>query len=268
MRRRRTSGAWQRLRTTLLCLAPVLALGACANLKDLEEDIFSDQGIFGNGGARSESAAGNPDDATAEAGSAEKAVTLARIAQPPVPRRKPEAGGRQGQQTAALGAADFDSQHLVAVDPLRQEVLRANPDPERFIGMGFADAIAVLGAPQEQRQEAPAKVWSYQSTDCDFNLFFFPGLEESVYRVLTYEVVDYRLKSKGDPDSKGLRVARALAGDGQIMSDARDGAPEAMASGQTVSAATPDAADPGDTLDDAQIIRRCLAQVIPTETLE
>jgi hypothetical protein len=36
--------------------------------------------------------------------------------------------------------------------------------------------------------QAPAKVWAYAGGGCRFSVFFFPGLDDQVFRVLAVEV--------------------------------------------------------------------------------
>jgi hypothetical protein len=262
------SGASQGLRALVLAVGLSSALSACANIQELNEELFSDRGIFGSTPDGEETEAVTAEAPAQQAAQPETQVNSARVLNPPLPRRKPGKPGPESLQTAALGEDDFDALQYAAADPLRQKDLSENPDPERLVGMGFSDAIAVLGVPMGQREEPPARVWSYRSESCAFNLFFFPGLEESTYRVLTYEVIDYRLKSESDPEREGLRVARAhLSEEGQEIGSgfemqSGDGLGE---TGQSQASAEEGAEG---RIEDSQIIRRCLAEVLAKENPE
>ena len=54
---------------------------------------------------------------------------------------------------------------------------------------------AVRGGDQVQ---APARVWAYSGSGCVLNIFFYPNVDGSTYRALTYEV-------KGGDDSVEFR---------------------------------------------------------------
>lgn len=85
---------------------------------------------------------------------------------PPTPRRKPlehEAEARPEQPAGSL-------------------------DPDHIVGADFDAVRALLGDPALELEEPPAKVWAYNGGSCMFNVFFFPSVEDNVYRVLTYEV--------------------------------------------------------------------------------
>ena len=82
---------------------------------------------------------------------------------PPLPRRKPEA---------------------------ISEVTLAEADPERLVGLDFDATKALLGDPAAKHEEPPAEVWAYEGGICSFNLFFYPSVDDKVFRVLAYEVTD------------------------------------------------------------------------------
>jgi hypothetical protein len=82
---------------------------------------------------------------------------------PPVPRRKPEA---------------------------ISEVTLAEADPEQLVGLDFDATKALLGDPAIKLEKPPAKVWAYAGGNCMFNLFFYPSVDDEVFRVLAYEVTN------------------------------------------------------------------------------
>ncbi len=82
---------------------------------------------------------------------------------PPVPRRKPEA---------------------------ISEVTLAEADPEQLVDLDFDATKALLGDPAIKPEKPPAKVWAYDGGNCMFNLFFYPSVDDEVFRVLAYEVTD------------------------------------------------------------------------------
>ncbi len=82
---------------------------------------------------------------------------------PPRPRRKPEA---------------------------ISELTLAEADPERLVGLDFDATKALLGDPATKLAKPPAEVWAYEGGTCSFNLFFYPSVDDKVFRVLAYEVTD------------------------------------------------------------------------------
>lgn len=84
-------------------------------------------------------------------------------AAPPRPRRKPEA---------------------------ISELTLAEADPQRLVGLDFHATKALLGDPAAELEKPPAKVWEYAGGTCMFNLFFYPSVDDKVFRVLAYEVTD------------------------------------------------------------------------------
>ena len=80
---------------------------------------------------------------------------------PPLPRRKPEAVS---------------------------ELTLTDADPQRLVGLDFDGTKALLGDPAARMDQAPAKVWAYAGGGCMFSVFFYPSLDDQVFRVLAVEV--------------------------------------------------------------------------------
>jgi len=84
---------------------------------------------------------------------------------PPTPRRKPT--------------------RLAEARPLSTPAGRGL-DPALLVGLDFAATKALLGDPVSQLEQPPAKVWAYNGGICMFNVFFYPSMDDNVFRVLTY----------------------------------------------------------------------------------
>ncbi len=82
---------------------------------------------------------------------------------PPLPRRKPEA---------------------------ISEVALAGADPRRLVGLDFDGTKALLGDPAAKMEQPPAKIWAYAGGGCMFSVFFYPNVDDQVFRVLAIEVTD------------------------------------------------------------------------------
>ncbi len=93
----------------------------------------------------------------------EAATAVGSAEAPPVPRRKPEA---------------------------ISEVTLAGADPQRLVGLDFDDTKALLGDPATRMEQPPAKVWAYAGGGCMISVFFYPSVDNQVFRVLAIEVTD------------------------------------------------------------------------------
>jgi hypothetical protein len=96
-------------------------------------------------------------------GSAMARPALGSAEAPPLPRRKPE---------------------------VISEVTLAGADPRRLVGLDFDSTKALLGDPAARMEQPPATVWAYAGGGCVFNVFFFPSVDDKVFRVLAIEVTD------------------------------------------------------------------------------
>ena len=86
---------------------------------------------------------------------------------PPLPRRKPE-----------------------VISEVISEVTLAGADPQRLVGLDFDGTMALLGDPAARTEQPPAKIWAYAGGGCMFSVFFFPSVNDQVFRVLAIEVTD------------------------------------------------------------------------------
>ncbi len=149
----------------------MLALSACASLESMERELFPP-----------EAAAGDTQAAWSASQLAPSQLAPSRpSAAPPLPRRKPEA---------------------------ISELTLTEADPERLVGLDFDATKALLGDPAAKHEEPPAEIWAYEGGICSFSLFFYPSVEDKVFRVLAYEVTKETPPS-GETPSSGETVAEA-----------------------------------------------------------
>ena len=188
----------------------MLALSACAPLESMKRDLFP------------------PEDAAA--GGAQATSSASQLAAsrpsgvPPLPRRKP-------------GAISDEPEAISDKPAAISELTLAEADPERLVGLDFDATKALLGDPAAKHEDPPAEVWAYEGGICSFNLFFYPSVDDKVFRVLAYEVTD-------EADALGLRW----------LHDPPDTAPEAPAE------APPEAPRVLDK--DDSVVRRCFAELL------
>ncbi len=110
-------------------------------------------------------------------------VAVVEVEPPPLPRRRP-------LQLAKLAPAA----QALAIDGL--------------VGLDFDATKKLLGAPALDEVQPPARVWAYNGRGCVLSIFFYPNLEGSSYRALTYEV-----KGSDDTDELTQRCFAELVQD-------------------------------------------------------
>ncbi len=101
---------------------------------------------------------------------------------PPLPRRKPE--------------AISDKPEAVSEETL------AGADPQRLVGLDFDGTKALLGDPAARMEQPPAKVWAYAGGGCMFSVFFYPSVDDQVFRVLAIEVTDEAVAAGATEDQE------------------------------------------------------------------
>ena len=110
--------------------------------------------------------------------------------QVPLPRRRPD------QVAVATPPLQSDAEELSAEQAPAEEPTDLQID--QLVGLDFDATQALLGEPALDQVQAPARVWAYSGSGCVLNIFFYPNVDGSTYRALTYEV-------KGGDDSVEFR---------------------------------------------------------------
>lgn len=154
-----------------------LMVSACAELTELQGNVLSYLDDLAPGSAKD-----STETARAEpryfGGEGETLSQIASVtpAKPPVPRRKPD--------------------HA-------EPIVLADPDPHLLVGLDFEATKALLGNPIVQLEQPPAKIWAYDSGSCMFSVFFYPSVDDKVFRVLTYEATGAESESTGLQTASG-----------------------------------------------------------------
>jgi len=61
-------------------------------------------------------------------------------------------------------------------------------EPQRLVGLTQPEVQALLGAPSAVREQPPSLVWTYRTSDCGLELFFYLDLATKAYKALTYDI--------------------------------------------------------------------------------
>ena len=163
------------IRASSALVLAMLVLSACASLESIKRELFPpEQAAAGDTVAASSASQPSASQPSASQPSASPSSASQPAEVPPRPRRKPEA---------------------------ISELTLAEADPERLVGLDFDAAKALLGAPAATHEEPPAEIWAYQGGTCSFNLFFYPSVDDKVFRVLAYEVTEENPAAEETPPS-------------------------------------------------------------------
>ncbi len=195
----------------------MLTLTACAELRSSLEGLDS----WVRAQTQGESTVASPTASQTASSAVPSAVPSAakknpnRILAKP-PRRKPDLSRRRLAKTmrkpdpktavpkAAVARATVPKAAVPKVAVPKAAVASTlSLNPKLLLGLDFKSTKAILGDPEKEYEQPPAKVWTYRSGICMFSVFFFPNLNDSVFRVLTYKATsENQATNSKDSESK------------------------------------------------------------------
>jgi hypothetical protein len=76
-------------------------------------------------------------------------------------------------------------------------------NPDGLIGLNQDETRHLLGGPTSTREEPPARVWIYESTDCSLHVFFYLDLASQTFQALAYDV---KTKDESDHSTRACLV--------------------------------------------------------------
>jgi hypothetical protein len=115
----------------------------------------------------------------------------ARVARLPTPAEKPPAS-----PAAAPPAPEPQPHHPVEVAPL----------PEiKLVGMSRGETSMLLGAPAEERDAAPAKIWKFAAGECAVDVYFYLDVKRNDFYALHYNVQDRNVATTGEAADRCLQ---------------------------------------------------------------
>jgi hypothetical protein len=161
-------------------LALLLALGGCAALEE----------------------ALNPPDPQAEA-TEQEAAPAAEPPLPPAPKPRP---ARIARLPAPVEKAPPAQASLTPPEPEPVPVPEASPLPDiKLVGMSRGEASALLGAPAEERDAAPAKIWKFSAGECAVDIYFYLDVKRNDFYALHYNVQDGNGATTGEAADRCLQ---------------------------------------------------------------
>ena len=195
VRKGKMPGSLAMIRALGALVLAMLALSACAPLESLKRELFPPEDAAA-GGAQATS-------------SASQLAASRPSAVPPLPRRKPGAISDEPGAISDQPEAISDEPEAISDKPEAiSELTLAEADPDRLVGLDFDATKALLGDPAAKHEEPPAEIWAYRGGTCSFNLFFYPSVDDKVFRVLAY-VVTEETPPAGETPPPGETAAEA-----------------------------------------------------------
>jgi hypothetical protein len=66
----------------------------------------------------------------------------------------------------------------------------ATMEPNQLIGKGPSGVVQLLGVPTSASQRDISLIWTYASSDCAFQVYFYPDIKTSLWHALQYASLD------------------------------------------------------------------------------
>ena len=89
---------------------------------------------------------------------------------------------------------------------------RLEPEPTllwlpefKLVGMSRGETATLLGAPTEERDAAPAKIWKFMSGECVVDVYFYLDVARNDFYALHYNVQDRYGVTTGEPAERCLQ---------------------------------------------------------------
>lgn len=129
----------------------------------------------------------------------------APAAEPPLP---PAPKPRPATRVARLPSpADKTPAAPASVQPAQPEPApEASPLPDiKIVGMSRGETATLLGAPTEERDAAPAKIWKFSAGDCAVDVYFYLDVKRNDFYALHYNVQDRNGATTGEAADRCLQ---------------------------------------------------------------
>jgi hypothetical protein len=127
---------------------------------------------------------------------------------PPAPKPRPA-------RVARLPAAPAEKPppghalHSAPPEPAAPEsapAVEALPLPDiKLVGLSRGEAASLLGAPVEERDAAPAKIWKFTSGECVVDIYFYLDVKRNDFYALHYNVQDRNGATTGEAADRCLQ---------------------------------------------------------------
>jgi hypothetical protein len=133
---------------------------------------------------------------------------------PPAPRPRPPARVARLPTPAEPPQAQPQppTQPKPEPEPAAPGDARLEPDPTllwlpefKLVGMSRGETATLLGAPTEERDAAPAKIWKFMAGECVIDVYFYLDVARNDFYALHYNVQDRYGVTTGEPAERCLQ---------------------------------------------------------------
>jgi hypothetical protein len=131
---------------------------------------------------------------------------VAEPALPPAPRPRPPA------RVARLPTPADRPPPPPQTAPPAQTQPEPEPAPEpawmpeiKLVGMSRGETATLLGAPSEERDAAPAKIWKFAAGECAVDVYFYLDVARNDFYALHYNVQDRNGATTGEAADRCLQ---------------------------------------------------------------
>jgi hypothetical protein len=123
----------------------------------------------------------------------------ARVARLPAPSERPAQPQPQTPPPA-------QAQPEPTTGPIPAAAPEPNYMPEiRLVGMSRGETATLLGAPAEERDAAPAKIWKFAAGECAVDVYFYLDVARNDFYALHYNVQDRNGATTGEAADRCLQ---------------------------------------------------------------
>jgi hypothetical protein len=120
---------------------------------------------------------------------------------PPAPRPRPPARVARlpapAERPAQPQSPPVQAQPEPAPEPVLPEI--------KLVGMSRGETATLLGAPTEERDAAPAKIWKFAAGECALDVYFYLDVARNDFYALHYNVQDRWGVTTGEPAERCLQ---------------------------------------------------------------
>lgn len=131
---------------------------------------------------------------------------VAEPALPPAPRPRPPARVARLPSPAEKPPASPAAVPPPAAEPEPQPPEATVPLPDiKLVGMSRGETATLLGAPNEERDAAPAKIWKFAAGECAVDVYFYLDIKRNDFYALHYNVQDRSGATTGEAADRCLQ---------------------------------------------------------------
>ena len=135
---------------------------------------------------------------------------------------------KPGPNTIARGALSYTNEKKISEVDEDQEIAALKIDlsnlKDRLVTLRSAEVIDLMGRPEFERSEPPARIWQYRAPTCVMDLFLYDGGEDFVVEYVDLRTRGSRSDEVDDRNCFASRIQKLAQNIGEAGSDVKQGA--------------------------------------------